>query len=147
MKLLIAFFIGVNMLFANPYKFEKEIDVIEIAKSQSNLSENILENYFQQEYLDVSKQLNKDIAQFEENLKTLLQYYESNEGNLKNNISNNQEVWKSFKNIVSQPFDEANISEIIKISTQLLLLNESFALASQKTYNDNLDFVDEIPSI
>lgn len=143
MKLFyLAFLIGMNIAFANPYKFEKEVDIVAIAKAQSDLSETILENYFQQEYLDnTSKQLNNDIIQFEENLNILLQYSETNNGTLKSSINNNNEVWKSFKEIVSQPFDESNITKIIEISTKLFLSSEAFSLESQKIYHDNLEGV------
>lgn len=136
---VITFVLGFQILLANPYKFEKEVDLIEVANNQANLSENILENYFQQDYIEVNKQLITDIEAFEANLNILLQSATKEFKAMSSTIKENIHLWNEFKQIVSAPFDEAQTEKVIQISEKLLLANENLAIIAQKKYIEVLN--------
>lgn len=144
MKLLcLSFLLGINLIFANT----NPIDIISIAKQQSNISENILENYLLQESIDVSEQIVKDTVLFEQNLNLLFEYSKTKNNTLKELIKDKKRTWLEFKKISQTIFDETNINKIIELSSNLLLLSEQFSILSQKVYFENLESQTNISSI
>ncbi len=144
MKLLcLSFLLGINLILANT----NPIDIISIAKQQSNISENILENYLLQESIDVSEQIVKDTVLFEQNLNLLFEYSKTKNNNLRELIKDKKRTWLEFKKISQTTFDETNINKIIELSSNLLLLSEQFSILSQKVYFENLESQTNISSI
>lgn len=144
MKLLcLSFLLGINLIFANT----NPIDIISIAKQQSNISENILENYLLQESIDVSEQIVKDTVLFEQNLNLLFEYSKTKNNTLKELIKDKKRTWLEFKKISQTIFDETNINKIIELSSNLLLLSEQFSILSQKVYFENLESQTNVSSI
>ncbi len=144
MKLFcLSFLLGINLIIANT----NPVDIISIAKQQSNISENILENYLLQESIDVSEQIVKDTALFEQNLNLLFEYSKTKNNTLKKLIQDKKRTWLEFKKISQTTFDETNIDKIIELSSNLLLLSEQFSILSQKVYFENLESETNVSSI
>ncbi len=144
MKLFcLSFLLGINLIIANT----NPVDIISIAKQQSNISENILENYLLQESIDVSEQIVKDTALFEQNLNLLFEYSKTKNNTLKKLIQDKKRTWLEFKKISQTAFDETNIDKIIELSSNLLLLSEQFSILSQKVYFENLESETNVSSI
>jgi len=140
-KITLLFFITLSSLFyANETENAENIDIIKIAKSQSNISENILEKYLFQETLDLSDEMEKEKVLFQQNLNLLVEYSKNHNNKLqKEVIEKGLNTWSKFKNITEQPISDENIEKIIQLSADLLIINEEFSIVSEKIIIKNID--------
>jgi len=135
-KISLLFFITLSSLFyANEMDNTGSIDIIKIAKSQSTISESILEKYLFQESIDLSEEMEKEKILFQQNLDLLIEHISKQNSNIQLIINKELNTWSEFKKITEQPISESNIKRIIQLSADLIIINEEVSIISEKIFN------------